>query len=215
MSLARRGGVWKGVTVMKMRFLVLTGAVMWGAAVSPLLAQYQSPRQYLRRLDPNAAPRRPAAPNPSPLPPGPVVTPPPAVPATPAVTGTNTARQTAAQLAAQARALELLRKRAEAGSASDQYELGMRYLTGRGLQTNPVEAARWLGAAARQDHYWARKKLEELKELGMPWPEPAPAPAPPAGAEAAPAAPAAATPASGAAESAPAKTAPPPAPERP
>jgi TPR repeat protein len=150
---------------MKTRLFVLAGVVLAGSLAPALEAQYQAPRQYLRRLAPNAPASRPAAPPNSALPPGPVVAPPPALPAVPA--STNTARARAEQLEAQKRAVEALRKRAEAGSASAQYELGVRYLTGKGVATNLVEACKWFEAAARQGDYWAKKKLAELEAQGL------------------------------------------------
>lgn len=160
------GRVWKVASVMKTRLYVLAGAVLAGSLAPLLHAQYLAPRQYLRRLDPNAPSPRPANPPAPALPPGPVVTPPPALPASPAATNTNT-RARAEQLEAQKRAVEALRKRAEAGSASAQYELGMRYLTGKGVATNLVEARKWFEAAARQGDYWAKKKLAELEAQGV------------------------------------------------
>jgi TPR repeat protein len=148
---------------MKTRLCLLVGAVLAGSLAPQLHAQYLAPRQYLRRLDPNVPPPRPAPPPNPGLPPGPVVSPPPALPAAPA---TNTARLTPAQIEAQKRAVELLRQRAEAGNASAQYELAMRYLNGKGVEKNPAEARKWLTAAAKQDYVWAKKKLEELAAAG-------------------------------------------------
>lgn len=157
--------MWKVASVMKTRLYVLAGAVLAGSLAPLVHAQYLAPRQYLRRLDPNAPSPRPANPPAPALPPGPVVTPPPALPAAPA--STNTARMRPEQLEAQKRAVEALRKRAEAGSASAQYELGVRYLTGKGVTTNLVEARKWFEAAARQGDYWAKKKLAELEAQGV------------------------------------------------
>lgn len=149
---------------MKTRLCLLVGAVLAGSLAPQLHAQYLAPRQYLRRLDPNAPSPRPAPPPNPGLPPGPVVSPPPARPAAPA---TNTARLTPAQIEAQKRAVELLRQRAEAGNASAQYELAMRYLNGKGVEKNPAEARKWLTAAAKQDYVWAKKKLQELVTAGV------------------------------------------------
>lgn len=133
-----------------------------GGGFAPVLeAQYLAPRQYMRRLDQTTQPRSPTPPNTT-LPPGPVVAPPPAVPA---VTVTNSPKALAEREAAKKRAIELQRKRAEGGSASAQYELGVRYLNGDGVEKNLAEARKWLTAAARQDHFWAKKKLAELEAL--------------------------------------------------
>lgn len=164
--------MWDVASVMKTRLFVLVGAVLAGSLAPALEAQYLAPRQYLRRLDPNAPSPRPATPPNPGLPPGPVVAPPPALPAAPA---TNQARVRPEQLEAQKRAAEAVRKRAEAGSASAQYDLAIRYLTGKGVATNLVEARKWLEAAARQGDYWAKKKLAELEAQGL-LPPPAAAP---------------------------------------
>lgn len=76
------------------------------------------------------------------------------------------------------------RQRAEAGSESAQYELGMRYLAGNGVEKNEKLGREWLEKAAKQGNPKAVKKLEEL----------GPAPAEPA-TSASPAAPAAPSPA--------------------
>ncbi len=150
---------------MKTRLCLLVGAVLAGSLAPQLHAQYLAPRQYLRRLDPNAPSPRPAPPPNPGLPPGPVVSPPPALPAAPAA---NPSRPTPAQIEAQKRAVELLRQRAEAGNASAQYELAMRYLNGKGVEKNPAEARKWLTAAAKQGYVWAKKKLDELNAAGEP-----------------------------------------------
>ncbi len=129
-----------------------------GGFAPVLEAQYLAPRQYMRRLDQTTQPRTPN----TTLPPGPVVSPPPAVPA---VTVTNSPKAQAEREAAKKRAIEFQRKRAEGGSASAQYELGVRYLNGDGVEKNPAEAHKWLTAAARQDHVWAKKKLAELEAM--------------------------------------------------
>ncbi len=150
----------------------MVGVVLAGSLAPVLEAQYLAPRQYLRPLNPNAPSPRPATPPNPGLPPGPVVAPPPALPAAPA---TNQARVRPEQLEAQKRAVEAVRKRAEAGSASAQYDLAMRYLNGQGVATNLVEARKWLEAAARQGDYWAKKKLADLEAQGL-LPPPAAAP---------------------------------------
>lgn len=141
-------------------------AALAGGFAPVLEAQYLAPRQYMRRLDQTPQPRTPPPPNTT-LPPGPVVTPPPAVPA---VTVTNSPKARAEREAAKKRAIEFQRKRAEGGSASAQYELGVRYLNGDGVEKNLAEARKWLTAAAGQDHVWAKKKLTELEQLPAPDP---------------------------------------------
>ena len=133
-----------------------------------LEAQYLAPRQYLQRLPQT---QTPAAPAPYGLPPGPTVTPPPNSTAAPTAAEANKAA--ANKEAALKRITEFQRKRAEGGSASAQYTLGMRYVQGDGVEKNLAEGCKWLRASAKQDHVWARKKLVELeKELGPLPPDP-------------------------------------------
>lgn len=58
--------------------------------------------------------------------------------------------------------IEFQQQRAEKGSPTSQYDLGMRYLTGDGLEPDLQLAKKWLGAAARQGHKMAAKRLEEI-----------------------------------------------------
>ena len=158
---------------------VLAGLLMAGVlgTLAPLEAQYMAPRQYLRRLPQT---QTPSAPGPSTLPPGPTVTPPPTSTAVP--TAAEASKAAAEKEAAVKRTVEFQRKRAAGGSASAQYTLGMRYVQGDGVEKNLAEGCKWLRAAAKQDHVWARKKLEELeKELGPLPPDPVAKPASPSG----------------------------------
>lgn len=52
-----------------------------------------------------------------------------------------------------------LRKKAEAGDATAQYELGRAYDKGKGVEEDEVEASRWYSRAGRQGH---KKALYEL-----------------------------------------------------
>ena len=54
-------------------------------------------------------------------------------------------------------------KRAEAGSAHAQYELGVRYLTGKGVEKDEKLARKWLQKSAKAKNPAALKKLTELK----------------------------------------------------
>jgi TPR repeat protein len=62
------------------------------------------------------------------------------------------------------KALEFQKQRAQAGSASAQYDLGMRYLNGNGVEKNLDEAKQWFEKSAAQGNSMATKKLEELKQ---------------------------------------------------
>ncbi len=63
------------------------------------------------------------------------------------------------------RTVDFQKMRAEHGSPSAQYDLGVRYMTGDGVDKDLPEARKWLEAAAKNGHTWAPKKLEELTQL--------------------------------------------------
>jgi hypothetical protein len=60
--------------------------------------------------------------------------------------------------------LEFQTKKAEAGADYAQYDLGIRYLNGDGVEKNTDTAKKWLEKAAKNGHSGARKKLQELKD---------------------------------------------------
>ncbi len=60
--------------------------------------------------------------------------------------------------------LEFQRRRAEAGAAHAQYDLGVRYLNGDAVEKDLKAARKWLTAAANQGHTQALKKLEDLSK---------------------------------------------------
>ena len=62
------------------------------------------------------------------------------------------------------RTIEFQKKRAAEGSPSAQYELGMRYLKGDGVEKDEAAGMKLLEESARQDYTLAKKKLEELGE---------------------------------------------------
>jgi TPR repeat protein len=55
-------------------------------------------------------------------------------------------------------------QRALSGSPSAQYDLGLRYHTGDGLEKNAELARKWFEAAAKQGNNRAAQKLEELNK---------------------------------------------------
>jgi TPR repeat protein len=57
---------------------------------------------------------------------------------------------------------EYFRKRAEEGSDHAQYELGVRYLAGKGVAPDEKLGREWLGKAAKNGNTQATKKLAEL-----------------------------------------------------
>jgi TPR repeat protein len=58
------------------------------------------------------------------------------------------------------------KKRAEEGSDNAQYELGVRYLTGNGVDQDEKLGKEWLEKAAKNGNPKATKKLEELSAGG-------------------------------------------------
>lgn len=58
--------------------------------------------------------------------------------------------------------VEFLTQRAKGGSASAQYDLGLRYIEGKGVDKSEKEGRKWLEAAAKQGDTKAVKKIEEL-----------------------------------------------------
>ncbi len=60
--------------------------------------------------------------------------------------------------------IEFEKKNAEKGSAWAQYSLGLRLLTGDGVEKDEEAGRKWLEAAAKNDESRAKKKLEELNE---------------------------------------------------
>lgn len=68
------------------------------------------------------------------------------------------------------------RQRAEGGSDSAQFELGMRYYTGNGVEKDEKLGREWLEKSAKAGNI---KAIDKLKELGS---APAPVPAPAAAA---------------------------------
>ena len=86
---------------------------------------------------------------------------PPAAPAQilPAVVPEKTKEQKAEQVR---KIVEFQKKRADAGAPTSQYDLGMRYLTGDGVEKDPELARKWLKAASTNGNSQATKKLAEL-----------------------------------------------------
>ena len=60
--------------------------------------------------------------------------------------------------------IEFQKKRAAEGSPSAQYELGLRYLYGDGLEKDEAAGMKLLEESAKQDYTLAKRRLEELKE---------------------------------------------------
>jgi len=58
--------------------------------------------------------------------------------------------------------VEFQKKRAEEGSESAQYELGMRYLKGEGVEKDEATGRKWLEQSAKNGFSPAATKLEDL-----------------------------------------------------
>ena len=59
------------------------------------------------------------------------------------------------------------RKAAEQGDADVQYNLGMMYFEGRGIEEDDVEAAKWYRKAAEQGNAKAQNELGDMYEYGV------------------------------------------------
>jgi TPR repeat protein len=125
-----------------------------GILLPALAAHGQGIRGVTRRVvDPPPAFQLPADPPPRPQPIAPL--PAPEDPAKAAIRKAAVLKST----------VEWQKKRAEHGSPSAQYDLGVRYLTGDGVERNPALARKWLQAAATNGNRQAATKLSELKKL--------------------------------------------------
>jgi hypothetical protein len=64
-------------------------------------------------------------------------------------------------------ALTLCRRAAEQGGAEAQYNLGVMYAKGRGVEQNEAEALQWIRKAADQGNEPAKQALERLQQQPM------------------------------------------------
>ncbi|GHV95058.1 hypothetical protein AGMMS50293_13780 [Spirochaetia bacterium] len=62
----------------------------------------------------------------------------------------------------EAKAAELFRKSAEQGNPDAQFEFGICYDFGRGLEKDKSKAAQWYRKAAEQGNEAAQQRLDEL-----------------------------------------------------
>jgi TPR repeat protein len=117
----------------------------------------QSARQLTRKIVPQ--PAQPAQPAPATVrpQPGPAPAPAPAAPIDPAKAAAEKAEQ-------DKRVVEFQKKRAEQGSASAQYDLGLRYLEGNGVAADEATARKWLTEAGNNGNKAAARKLKELND---------------------------------------------------
>ena len=137
---------------------------LFATLLVPSILCAQSARQLTRRIvtpanDPRAA-NRTSASKPAPTPPAPApANTNTAVPAPPPPTDPEKAR-----LETVKKTIEFQKKRAAEGSPSAQYELGLRYLNGDGVEKDEAGGMKLLEESAKQDYTLAKRKLDELKE---------------------------------------------------
>lgn len=154
--------MWKVLHTMRRIFAILLSFA--AVLLVPSILCAQSARQLTRRVvtpanDPRSASRAPA-PKPAPTPPAPVpantntAVPAPPPPADPEKAKLETLKKT----------IEFQKKRAAEGSPSAQYELGLRYLNGDGVEKDGAAGMKLLEESAKQDYTLAKRKLDELKE---------------------------------------------------
>jgi hypothetical protein len=136
--------------------LLVVLTVQWLTSADAV-GQIKGARSYMNRL--NGTPAAAPAPKPAPAPA-------PAAPAKPYHTPLPAVDPAKAQTEKEAqlqRTIEFQKKRAEDGSPTAQYDLGMRYLTGDRLDKDIDAAQKWLKEAAKNGNKDAEKKLAELK----------------------------------------------------
>jgi len=151
--------MWNVGAVMKLPLTVCLLAAAGMIATPDTLAQ--SARQLTRKIVPPPANQPPARQTPPPSaarPPANVPSPQPAAAPAPV----DPAKEKAKQEEVLKKTIEFQKKRAAEGSPSAQYELGLRYLNGDGLEKNEAEGRKWIEQSAKNDHTQAKKKLEEL-----------------------------------------------------
>lgn len=162
------------IKLMKTRAILFPVAFISFVTVSVAQAQITSAGSYTRRIAPNRAPARPAparAAAPAPAAraqarPAPAAAAqpatPPAVAATPAPVDPEKVKEGKDDV--DRKRLEWQKKRAEEGSPYAQYDLGVRFLTGDGVEKDAETARKWLELASKNGNSSATKKLAELKE---------------------------------------------------
>ena len=132
--------------------VLLTAALV---TASPAFAQY-SATTLTRKVVPQQQqpPPRPAAPQYAPA----------AVPAAPPrpLTEKEAAKAKADKSKNEVKQFEFYKRRAEEGSDDAQFQLALRYLTGKGTDPNEKFAREWFAKSAKQGHEQAKKKLDEL-----------------------------------------------------
>lgn len=159
--------------------VILLGAVICsGLLMAPsLFGQAYNARQLTRKVVPQPIPAKTNAPGvaaqPAPVAPAPpnaiqkrVITqavvrylPPPPV---------DPEKARASREQAIRKTIEFQKMRAEEGSESAQYELGLRYLKGDGLEKDETLGRKWLTESSKNGYGPATRKLEELDKPAEP-----------------------------------------------
>jgi TPR repeat protein len=150
---------------------------MAAALASASYGQVYSARRLTQRIQPRQAPQaanrpqaapQPQAPAPAPQQPvaaAPVYQPQYRVAApAPAPAPVDPAKAAATKAKNDAKQFEFFKSRAEDGWDHAQYELGMRYLAGRGVAADEKLGREWLEKAAKNGNSQAVKKLAEMGE---------------------------------------------------
>ncbi|MEO6182402.1 MAG: hypothetical protein ABIP71_04780 [Verrucomicrobiota bacterium] len=142
---------------------ILALFVLIAVLTMPCNANAQARKLTQRIVNPDNTLRTPNAPTaPTPPPRAATVTPPPA---TVSVLTNAIPEKTKEQKAEiQRKTIEFQKKKAEEGAPSAQYDLGMRYLDGDGLEKDLTLAKKWLTASATNGNSQAVKKLESLNK---------------------------------------------------
>jgi TPR repeat protein len=78
------------------------------------------------------------------------------------------AKAKAAKEEAVRKTVEFQKRRADEGSESAQYELGLRYLKGDGVEKDEAAGRKWLELASKNGYGPATKKLDDLNKQGPP-----------------------------------------------
>ena len=142
--------MWNGV-IMKAPLLI-SGLILLSGLTAP--AQITSAGALTKRVVPPSESGRPG---------GPVhrAAPTPGAPQAPAI---DPAKVQEGKDEVEKSRLEFQKKKAEAGSPFAQYDMGIRYLTGDGVEKNVDTAKKLLASSSKGGNSAATKKLEELKK---------------------------------------------------
>ena len=145
---------------MKKTFLILLVVltIQW-LTPTDAFGQYKGARSYMKRLNGTPAAAPAPAPKSAPAP----ISAAPAKPYHTPLAAVDPVKAQAEKEAQLQRTIEFQKKRAEEGSPTAQYDLGLRYLTGDGVDKDIETATKWLKEAAKNGNKDAEKKLAELK----------------------------------------------------